>query len=138
MSNQDNYFVSRRSFAKVLATTSALGAGSLSIDSLWSSSGRNYMANLLIKALSLGEDSMPVVLQFCTELEQGYRSQTDTTHYLKVVLAGSDQEDQLSKYLVQEFMISSNFLEFRNGIHTELVLLSDEESRLKPGSKAIV
>lgn len=119
--------VSRRRFMHTSLSTAAVAlpaAEALGFQLLKSADGLARVCQLVSASLSLPQASQKVLREFVASLRDGSREQTESPAYMAGLEAvhGSSIED-LAKYVAQELVAASNYLEVKAGLAESLVLL---------------
>ncbi|MBM4251831.1 MAG: hypothetical protein FJ146_07650 [Deltaproteobacteria bacterium] len=81
-----------------------------------------WMIEQLVENYQLPDAARRTVALFVARIQDDRYLQTESAQYIKALWSqGNPSEDDLARYLVQEFAVSTNILEYHDGSATELV-----------------
>ena len=119
-----NMFLNRRGFlGSSLAVSSVLITSTALASILHRSDAADQVLAILQKNLKISANHRPLVAAFTESLQQSDRHH-QTAAAFENKLSADTEADQLELYVVQEFVVSTNFLAYAAGQEKNLVLIS--------------
>lgn len=121
-----NSLCNRRSFltTTVLASATLVGPGALAAHWLETPEAFSKVFSILKEHLGLQDEHKTVVAEFTRSLQSSARHHLSAKAFqAKLKTEAGKDENELSLYIVQEFMVTSNYLAYHNGLEKSLRLL---------------
>lgn len=116
----------RRNFIGI--SLGAAAAPALAEGSLWKTlSGPNAVATIhaIVKEhLELGDEHLHLVARFTKSLQSSLSHTEEPEDFRALLAAGRSEKEALANYVIQEFVISTNYLAFKAREEAALSLLA--------------
>jgi hypothetical protein len=115
--------ISRRGFFRSGIVAAAVAPGAvLTWDFFRSPDCATWMVEQIFENYQLPAETRSTVETFVSHIQDDRYLQTESAQYVKALWSqGNPSEDDLVRYLVQEFAVSTNVLEYYDGSAKELV-----------------
>ncbi len=115
--------ISRRGFFRSGIVAAAVAPGAvLTWDFFRSPDCAAWMAEQIFENYQLPAETRPTVETFVANIQDDRYLQTESAQFVKALWSqGNPSEDDLVRYLVQEFAVSTNVLEYYDGSAKDLI-----------------
>jgi NAD(P)-dependent dehydrogenase (short-subunit alcohol dehydrogenase family) len=115
--------VSRRGFLRSGISVATVAPGVvLTWDFFRSPDCAAWMVDQIFENYQLQDAARKTVETFVARIQDDRYLQTESAQFIKALWSqGNPSEDDLARYLVQEFAVSTNILEYHDGSATELI-----------------